>query len=491
MVRTRARIILLLVLLLSLSGCLSGCALCELGGLFSEHGVDHCYQWAAVKSGDPAGCEKIPGTGFEGENPPKDKCYVLLAAKKEDPDLCLKTEGVFYGYDRLDCYDVMGEKGVAADACSGHAYEEECRTHIAEAGPTPSCGEGWAWDGERCTRTEREPPADRVMDEATRSIDALRDEALRDARGDREADEQEAERDTRRSPLTENGAARPETPEEDQESAPEPEVTEKLEVIEQVFATVDKNKQPTPEQEKKTRLSELVKDLPPEDRSVVIRTFIKERRKRDEMTIKEQEELIEDIKQEYSFNKLMDEKANTLKAETVDKLTEKVNELVEEKKQSAWDWFKEKTYGWVKGRTPDKYKSAAALAEKKYNAAVKKYNAALASYKKGKDYFDRAKAAYQEIKQVMDNVRRLQEKVKSGRITEGRAKVLKGGVLLGKGLEYSTRYIPVFGETISTVTAGTFQATMRFAEKRAERTTKLDACIEDPENCDPNGISAY
>lgn len=193
----------------------------------------------------------------------------------------------------------------------------------------------------------------------------------------------------------------------------------------------------------------------------------------------------------------MDEKANTIKANTVDKLTEKVDALVQEQqdkaKQGAWDWFKEKTYGWVKGRDPDnqKYVDAAKLAEEKYNKAVEKYNDALESYNKGKDYFDRAKKAYDEVKQVMENVQRLQNKVKEGRITEGQANAIKGGVLLGKGLEYATKYIPVFGETMSEVTAGTFQATMKFAEKRAERTTKLNSCIEDPEHCDPNGISAY
>jgi hypothetical protein len=36
-----------------------------------------------------------------------------------------------------------------------------------------------------------------------------------------------------------------------------------------------------------------------------------------------------------------------------------------------------------------------------------------------------------------------------------------------------------------------FDATVKFATKRAARTTAIDKCIEDPENCDPNGISPY
>jgi hypothetical protein len=64
-------------------------------------------------------------------------------------------------------------------------------------------------------------------------------------------------------------------------------------------------------------------------------------------------------------------------------------------------------------------------------------------------------------------------------------------VYLGKGLEYATAYVPVFGSTISTVSKETFDATIKFATKRAQRTTSLDKCIEDPEHCDTDGITAY
>ena len=42
---------------------------------------DHCYQSAAVQSGDMKECEKILGEQFKdiGSNPPRDKCYLQIA----------------------------------------------------------------------------------------------------------------------------------------------------------------------------------------------------------------------------------------------------------------------------------------------------------------------------------------------------------------------------------------------------------------------------
>ena len=88
----------------------------------------------------------------------------------------------------------------------------------------------------------------------------------------------------------------------------------------------------------------------------------------------------------------------------------------------------------------------------------------------------------------VDEVNKL---VAQGKIDQNQAKVLKGGVMLGKGLEYATSYVPIFGSTISTITKETFEVTMKLARERAKRSNALNKCIEDPEHCDPNGISAY
>ncbi len=68
---------------------------------------------------------------------------------------------------------------------------------------------------------------------------------------------------------------------------------------------------------------------------------------------------------------------------------------------------------------------------------------------------------------------------------------MKWAVLLQNGLTAVTEYVPVFWSTISKITDATFEATMKFAQKRAERATALDKCINDPENCDTDSISWY
>ena len=504
--------VLSLFLLLTLSGCFSGCVACEAGGIFAERGVDHCYQWLSVQTGDTTGCEKIPGTGFEGQNPPKDKCYLLIAEKEKDPQPCANIVGGFNSYTQDECYQGVGAGGGSADDCDGLAAADEmnCRTGVArgqnsESNP-PSCGEGYAWvagglGGGSCVKTV---PATEKTEPEEPTTETAPEITVPDVPPKTPAPEKDA------VPGRDFGPSRPAwewavdgladlTDEIDQGIAAAGEATANLvEGVKDIFTENDKDKTPSLEQEQGTRLSELLSDVEDEEaRSTIITTFIEQRSQRDAMTVKEQQELLNDIKEQYEFGQQMDEKANTIKANTVDQLTEKVDELVGEKmdeaKEGAWEWFKDKTYGWVKGRSPEneKYVEAAKLAEERYNQAVEKYNEALESYNKGKDYFDKAQKAYDEVKQVMDNVRRLQDKVSDGKLTPGQAQAIKGGVLLGKGLEYATKYIPVFGDTISEVTAGTFQATMKFAEKRGERTTKLNNCIEDPEHCDPNGISAY
>ena len=104
---------------------------------------------------------------------------------------------------------------------------------------------------------------------------------------------------------------------------------------------------------------------------------------------------------------------------------------------------------------------------------------------------EKLKKVYDEVSGVYKKVDEYNKMLAEGKIDKGQAKVLKGAVLLGKGLEYATEYVPVFGSTISAVTKGTFDATIKLATKRAQRNKKLNDCIDDPEHCDPNGISPY
>lgn len=495
----------------------------------------HCYQWIAVKTSDTEECDKVQSENWAGtgQNPPKDKCHLMIAEKNTDPLPCDNIEGGMNSYSKDECYQSVGAKGGDADDCdklSGEA-EIECRTGIARGqdseGNKANCGDGYVWvagglgggscavdpnaktkDEPKPVETTKTPPktTDEKDDDTTgvnpadtvKPIDPVKPGTKDSPTDAKDADKDADKKDDKKVDDAKDDAQTDAKGDDKQaDDKKEPEKTPE-EIVKETFEEADKNTPPTPQEEKNSHLSKIIEDIEDQDaRSDIIKKFTEEKKKRDDLTIEQQRELLEEIKDQYEFGQAMDEKANTIKANTVDKLTEKVDELVDEKvdeaKTGAWNWIKDKTYGWVKGRDPanKKYVDAAKLAEEKYNKAVEKYSSALDSYKKGKDYFDKAKKAYDEVKQVMDNVRRLQDKVNAGKMTEGQANAIKGGVLLGKGLEYTTKYIPVFGDTISEITAGTFQATMKFAEKRAERTTKLGNCIEDPEHCDPNGISPY
>jgi hypothetical protein len=81
--------------------------------------------------------------------------------------------------------------------------------------------------------------------------------------------------------------------------------------------------------------------------------------------------------------------------------------------------------------------------------------------------------------------------VGKGKISKGQADVLKGSLLLQKGLTSVTEYVPVFGSTISTITDETFNTTIKLATERAQRSTSLEKCFDDPLNCDTDSISAY
>lgn len=100
-IKTGIKIITILILPMSLSGCLGGMA-----GItcYLLPDSDHCYQAAAMQENDPEGCAKIKGEGFEGSNPPRDKCYLKIAENTGDLSVCDKIEGGMYSYTKEECY---------------------------------------------------------------------------------------------------------------------------------------------------------------------------------------------------------------------------------------------------------------------------------------------------------------------------------------------------------------------------------------------------
>jgi hypothetical protein len=233
-------------------------------------------------------------------------------------------------------------------------------------------------------------------------------------------------------------------------------------------------------------------DVDDEDvKSEISKIFIDMRSKNPNMTMNEQLKKLEEIKDQQETSKRLDEYANS---------------LMDQIKEGAGG-FAGDTFDDLYGEDVEKYKEAMAqrglkYLEEKSGKDLKrgienlewmkgKYDKASEQYEAINGQIEKLQKVYSAYKEVAGKIDAINKLLAEGRIDAGKAKVLHGAVYLGKGLEYATEYVPVFGSTISTVTKETFDATVKFAAKRAERTTSLDKCIEDPEHCDTDGITAY
>lgn len=526
---------LLIVISITMSGCLSGCAVCEGGNAFSERGTDHCYQWLSVKLGETDGCDKIPGTGFTGQNPPKDKCYLMVAEKNVDPEPCANIEGGFNSYTSDECYQNVGAKGGTADQCDGlsGAAQTECRTGVARGqdseGMTPSCGAGYTWvaggmGGGSCVKAPepKEPSPEKTTgtQPTTKTTTAkttttkTTDTTTAKTTGTTTPDTTTTKSTTPTVDKTGSEKTTDTTPPGDKPVDDRP-IWEKIldkvtggmdaadkvaagaqdaaqsaaDKVKAVFTSVEKNPNPTPEQEKGSRLSESLKDVEDEEeRNAIAREFIKQREAQDAKTLPEQQALLEKIKAQREQNKKLDDLANTLKTNTYDKARDAATEAATD---AAKEKLKDMATGWIDKNAPPKAKGALDKAQGAYDKANEKMEKLGGKIDKAKGYYDKAKGVYDDVKDVTDKIKTIQDKASSGAIDPGRARVLKGGVLLGKGLEKATSYIPVFGETASTVTKETFGVAINVATTKAERSTKMDDCFIDPANCDTDGISGY
>lgn len=137
--------VLMVGLLVGGSMMLSGCDI--LNWLFSSScdfsdDSAHCYQEAAVASGEPDECDKVTQpAGFDSSNPPKDKCYLMVAENTGDPTACNKVSGGAYSYSREECLANVFASG-SPEKCAGLANEKECRDMYAEhSGVDPECAD--------------------------------------------------------------------------------------------------------------------------------------------------------------------------------------------------------------------------------------------------------------------------------------------------------------------------------------------------------------
>ena len=192
---------------------------------------------------------------------------------------------------------------------------------------------------------------------------------------------------------------------------------------------------------------------------------------------------LEEITAKQKMIKQIDEEANEL----TDNIKEQLEWIVWDKQDEIIGAMGENAKEWIEKNGGDKLKWSL----KEMEWAMGKYEKWSEMYESMKGKYDKLKWAYDEVMGVYNRVDQVNKMLAEWKIDAGKAKVLKGAVLLDKGLEYATAYVPVFGSTISTISKETFGTVIELAKKRAERSTALEKCFDDPANCDTDKISGY
>lgn len=396
---------------------------------------DHCYQSAAVQEADPYGCEKVSGKNFKtGSNPPRDKCYLQIAENTGNFDACDKIKGGLMSYTREECIIGAAVKNDDPTGCRKlkGADLAECKQQVGGSITTDK------------------------LSEITEEVENAKAAAGADP-DDKDAQKKLADLKAKQDALFE-------------------------------FASDG-----TKGQYFKEGREKILEDVDDDDvKSEIAKIFIDVRSKNPGMGLNDQLKEMQKIKDQQDLIKNLDEQANTLMdtmkdgasdfaSETMDDLygedVEKYKEAMQEK---GMKYLEEKMGAKSLQRGIEQLK----WMQEKYDKASEQYEAI-------NEKVEKLKKVYDEVKEVSTKIDAINKLVAEGKIDPGRAKVLHGAVYLGKGLEYATEYVPVFGSTISTISKETMNATVKFATKRAQRTTALDKCIEDPEHCDTDGISAY
>lgn len=213
--------------------------------------------------------------------------------------------------------------------------------------------------------------------------------------------------------------------------------------------------------------------------SAISKEFIDYRKANKDATPSQLLEQMAEIKEQKELMKSLDDKANEL----IDKIKGGATDYVNEKADAAVDELKSQGWKWAKSKM--------SYDLSKLEDLKKKYDKGSAMYNSINEKVEKFKKVYDEVNEVYKKVDKVNKLLAEGKIDAGKAKVLKGAVYLGKGLEYATEYVPIFGSTISTISKETFDMTIKLATKRAQRSTSLEKCFDDPANCDLDGITGY
>jgi len=225
--------------------------------------------------------------------------------------------------------------------------------------------------------------------------------------------------------------------------------------------------------------------------SSIAKIFTDFRGENPDISLNDQIKKLEEIKQDQDTIKRLDDHANSLMDQIKSSATDFANQTVDDLYGGDIEAFEEAMKDKGIQYFEDHGGKDILAGIDRLESYKEAYDKASEHYQAVTEQVERLKAVYDEAKEVYAKVDEVNKMVAEGKIEPGHAKALHGAIYLGKGLEYATQYVPVFGSTISTISKETFDATVKFATRRAERTTALNKCIEDPENCDPSGISPY
>jgi len=423
---------------LFLSFFLSGCSLLTwIWNMICEimPDSDHCFQFTAAQSWSPDACDKIKWTKFKDtwSNPPRDKCYMIVATNKEDYTICNKIKWWLMSYTPDECIKWVWQKIL------NETVKDDDLSGCKKLSGFPS----WYQSSyEECKAKLATVEKIKWKDE---KIDNLIDQLKNNPNdGDLKKQLEEAKKQKQ---LT-------------YEMMPDAQRW-------QYF------------KEKREEIMAWVED---EDvKSAISKEFTTY--KSSEPNIINQLDKLKEITKKQELIKSADEKANQL----VDQMKEQLDWLVKDKQDEVIWAMWEKAEEWIQKNWWADVKYA--LNDMKW--AMDKYEKWSKVYEDAKWKYDKLKKVYDEVMWVYNRVDQVNKMLAEWKIDAGKAKVIKWAVLLDKWLEYATWYVPVFGSTISTVSKETFWVVIELAKKRAERSTALDKCFEDPENCDTDSISWY
>lgn len=394
---------------------------------------DHCYQAAAVQGANDDKCAKIKGEGFKGSNPPRDKCYLQVAQNTGNYDVCKKIQGGPMSYTQEECVTgiAVGKEDPAGCKKLSGADLQGCKDQVGSI-----------------ITTDR-------LKTLNEEVEAAKSEAGRDS------DDADAQKRLKDLLAKQAGFF---------EFAPES-------VKNQFF---------------KESREEIMGEVHDEDvKSEIARQFVDFRSSHPGLSLNDQLAKMEEIRDRQETAKRLDEQANQimddLKETAGDFASQSLEDLYGDDIEGYKKAIEEKSREFLINKGGENMKRGIENLEYlkgKYDKASEQYEAVNKQIERLKKVYDEVNAVYQKVNQV-------NKLVAEGKVDVKRAKVLHGAIFLGKGLEYATEYVPVFGSTASTITKEMMDATIRLAAKRAERSNALDKCFDDPLNCDTDAITAY